>query len=207
MTAAMASITSPNIGPSRYVRFSFEAELSDSSPAGQTEAVRRTASPHGCQNRGVPVITVEPGDLKQKPCLECGSDSGVITGFAYADGDANSVYYVGWCEGDHDPRRAFLTISPGEWGEGTDAEDRINVCIEWREAGMRLSEEPVMSRPDLLGRFVSRNEAMRLGGVEALWHLADHIVVDDPNVRKVSAWLHGESPTALPKGDSDGPAA
>ena len=127
----------------------------------------------------------------------------MITGFVYADGDANSIYYVGWCEGDHDPRRAFLTIASGEWGEGTTGEDRISVAIEWRETGMRLSDEPVIDRPDFLGRFLPRDEARRLGGLDALWHMADHIVLDDPNAVNVSAWLQGERATALDGPDQD----
>ena len=145
----------------------------------------------------VPVIEIEPGDLKQKPCPDCGAPSGVITGFAYADDDANSIYFVGWCEGDHGPRTAFLTIASGEWGEEATADDRICVCVEWREAGMRLSEKAVMERPELLGRFVPRDEAMALGGVDALWHLADHIMIDDPKVRAVGGWIRRERSSAL----------
>lgn len=116
----------------------------------------------------MPLIEIEPGDLKQKPCPDCGAKSGVISGFTYQDGSANSVYFLGWCEGDHDQRTAFLTVSSGEWGEGTSGADRICVGIEVREAGMRLAEEPVIARDDFLGRFVPRDEALELGGLDGL---------------------------------------
>lgn len=37
-------------------------------------------------------ISIEPGDVKRRTCGECGAEAGTVTGFAYADGDANSVY-------------------------------------------------------------------------------------------------------------------
>jgi hypothetical protein len=107
------------------------------------------------------------------------------------------VYYMGWCEGGHEQRAAYLTISTGEWGAGTTGDDRLAVGIDVRAKGMRLAEEPVIDRPDFLGRFVPRGEAMKLGGLESLWHLADHIVVDDPQAAAVMEWLKGERESVL----------
>jgi len=148
----------------------------------------------------MPVITVEPGELKLGTCDACGAQTGRQIGFTYADGDANAVYYLDWCEGSHSERIAYLTVAAGEWGDGTSGADRVAVGIEIRAEGMRLAEAPVIDRPDFLGRFVPRDEAIALGGIDSLWHLADHIVLDDVAAVRVMEWLRGGRATALESG-------
>jgi len=62
---------------------------------------------------------------------------------------------------------------------------------------MRLCDEPVRDRPDFLGRFVPRDEALGRDDVDYLWHVADHIWTDDVHVFQVAAWLCGGLETAL----------
>lgn len=143
------------------------------------------------------MITVEPSDLKRGTCPECQGDTGTVIGFTYQDGDANAIYYLGWCEGGHGERHAYLTVSAGEWGDGTSGRDRVTVGIEVRPAGMRLADEPGVDNPDFLGRFLGRAEAIERGGLDALWHLCDHIVLDDPAAAAVMDWIRGERPSAL----------
>jgi len=57
--------------------------------------------------------------------------------------------------------------------------------------------EPTEAKSDFLGRFAPQ-EAMELGGLDGLWHLVDHIVVDDPAAVAVMKWVQGERETALP---------
>jgi hypothetical protein len=56
---------------------------------------------------------------------------------------------------------------------------------------MRLSEQPARDRPGLLGEFVPRDAALALPGIEHVWHLADHIVLEDPRAAAIQAWLEG----------------
>jgi hypothetical protein len=46
--------------------------------------------------------------------------------------------------------------------------DRRSFGIEWRAAGMALTERPVRDRPDLLGSFVPRDEALRMPNIDHL---------------------------------------
>jgi hypothetical protein len=59
---------------------------------------------------------------------------------------------------------------------------------------MRLADKPARDRPELLGAFVPREDALRLAHIDWLWHVADHIVLDDPRVSAVEAWLKHEAP-------------
>jgi hypothetical protein len=57
---------------------------------------------------------------------------------------------------------------------------------------MRLTDEPARDRPELLGAFLPREAALKTSRIDQLWHVADHIVLDDPRVSIVEAWLqHG----------------
>ena len=88
------------------------------------------------------------------------------------------------------PRQAaFLTIGIGAYGDGSSPADRSSVCIEWRREGMRLTDEPARDRPELLGAFLPREAALAMPHINQLWHVADHIVLNDPRVSIVEGWL------------------
>lgn len=139
------------------------------------------------------VIRIEPEDpVKENPCATCGGTNRLMHGYVYEDEYAHGIYFLEWCDGDHPNRIARLTIGLGAFGDGTDASDRNSFCIEWRAEGMRLAEEPARDRPELLGAFLPRDIALNVPNVDQLWHVADHIVTDDPRVATVDAWLTHE---------------
>ncbi|MBO0822459.1 MAG: hypothetical protein J2P27_01215 [Actinobacteria bacterium] len=101
--------------------------------------------------------------------------------------------FLEWCDGKHPVKSAFLTIGLGAYGEGTSGADRNSVCIEWRREGMGLTAEPARDRPELLGAFLPREVALTMPHIDQVWHVADHIVLNDPRVSFIEAWLKGEA--------------
>jgi hypothetical protein len=139
-------------------------------------------------------IRVEPeGPIRESACASCGGTNRLLHGFVYGDESPHGIYFVEWCDGEHARRAAYLTLGLGVFGEGSDGGDRAAVCIEWRSDGMRLTEEPARDRPDLLGAFVPRRVALELPGLDDMWHVADHIVLDDPRLGPIQEWLEGAS--------------
>ena len=135
-------------------------------------------------------IRIEPDpSVKEERCEACGGTSLLLHGYIYDDEYAHGVYFLEWCDKAHAPRVAFLTLGLGAFGDGTEAADRKAFCVEWRAEGMRLTEEPVRDRPELLGEFVPRAAALNLSNIEHLWHIADHIVLDDPRIAAVESWM------------------
>lgn len=131
----------------------------------------------------------------------------MILGFIHADGDAHGVYYVDWCEGPHETRSAYITVSLGVNGsDEAGGADRWAYCVETRCEGMRLCDTPVAARdsPDFLGRFVPRDEALQMDDIDHLWHVCDHLT-DDRRFAAVAAWLCGDLSTALEVEDDDPP--
>jgi hypothetical protein len=136
------------------------------------------------------VIRVEPGPpAREARCGACGGTSRLLHGYVYEDEHAHGVYFVEWCEGDHPARAAFLAVGLGAFGEGSGPDGRAAFGIEWRAGGMALTNEPVRDRPELLGAFVPRADALARPDVAHLWHVVDHVVVDDPRLARVRAWL------------------
>lgn len=139
------------------------------------------------------VIRIEPEDpVKENPCSTCGGTNRLMHGYVYDDEHAHGIYFLEWCDGNHPHRIAWLTIGLGAFGDGTDASDRNSFCIEWRPEGMRLTEEPARDRPELLGTFLPRDVALNVPNLDQLWHVADHVVTDDPRVATVDAWIRHE---------------
>lgn len=140
------------------------------------------------------VIRIEPeGPIKENLCEACGGTNRLLHGYVYEDDVAHGVYFVEWCDGDHADRAAFLTLGLGAFGEGTDRSNRAAFCMEWRAEGMSLTDEPARDRPDLLGEFVPRPSALKMSNIDHLWHVADHIVLDDSRLTAVRDWL-GQGP-------------
>jgi hypothetical protein len=136
--------------------------------------------------------------FKTSRCENCGGTTALIHGFIYGDEEPHGVYFVEWCEGAHDGRAAFLTVSLGKYGtDAVAADERVAFCIEMRCDGMRLSDEPCRNRPDVLGRFVPRDEALQWPDISHLWHVADHVATDDQRVISIAAWLCGDRTSAL----------
>ena len=135
-------------------------------------------------------ILIEPEPpVKQTTCERCGRANHLVHGYVYEDDYAHGVYFVEWCDGDHPQRAAFLTVGLGAFGEGTRPIDRKSFCVEWRADGMALTDEPARDRPDLLGAFLPRAQALELENIDHLWHVADHIVLDDERLTAVRQWL------------------
>jgi hypothetical protein len=136
------------------------------------------------------LIRIEPEPpVKENRCESCGGTNRLLHGYVYDDENAHGIYFVEWCDGNHPERAAFLTLGLGEFGEGTSAGDRTAFGVEWRAAGMMLTDEPARDRPDLLGEFLPREAALQRPDLDHLWHVVDHIVLDDSRLTAVQRWL------------------
>ena len=54
---------------------------------------------------------------------------------------------------------------------------------------MGLTNEPARDRPDLLGAFLPRDVALAGPDLAPVWHVVDHIVLDDPRAAEIRHWL------------------
>lgn len=75
-------------------------------------------------------IRTEPEPpVKAARCDGCGGTRRLAHGYVYDDDHAHGVYFIEWCDGDHDARAAFLALGLGAFGDGTGSGDRLSFGI------------------------------------------------------------------------------
>ena len=103
-----------------------------------------------------------------------------------------AAYFAGWTEG-HEERSVLMRVSIGDWSEGTSGADRRSFALDLRapegEMGMMVTEHDFKDEPESLGRAVPREEALASDEMEDVWHVADHVVIEDPRVAEAMEWL------------------
>ena len=133
------------------------------------------------------MIKIEFEEPKQEKCECCGNTATRLTRFVYQDGDAFAVCYVLFTDG-HEDKVAYSLIGLGEWGEGGEPEMRTAVAVNiwdndenWAITVTDKEESP-WNHVEFLGNIVNREEALRHPWIKDVYHIVDHIVVEDQPV-------------------------
>lgn len=136
------------------------------------------------------VITIEFADRhdEDEPCECCGGRSTRLTRFVYSDGDAYAVYYARYSD-NHPHGWISALIGLGEWGEGGTPADRVAFPVRIRatDEAFQVMLVDAADSPwhdvTFLGRILDRAEALKHPLKDEAFHITDHIVMDDPDVR------------------------
>jgi hypothetical protein len=125
-------------------------------------------------------------------CPDCGNKSMAVWGFVSKDNAAHAVYYAGLMTGHHQPS-VRLTLSIGRWGmDNTDKENeqgRHWVFIEARpttdsyEMMVREPEESFYFDKRILGKPISRTEALASSLLKEFFTVADFVAFNDPAIK------------------------
>jgi hypothetical protein len=125
--------------------------------------------------------------IKYFNCPHCGEKSVTVWGSVSRNSAVHAVYYANLMTG-HAETSARLTISFGGWGENNSA-PRWWILIEARptvnsyEMMVREPEESLYFGEKLLGRGLSRNEALASEHRDDFLAVADCIALNDPAVK------------------------
>lgn len=124
------------------------------------------------------------------PCPDCGGAAVVARGGVREGGRDRAIYLAARIEGH---RPIALAIAWGEWGPETTADERVVVSMLARveEEGafefMVVDPERTPFEPDpILGRPLSRAEALAHAAIQRIFLLGQDVVNDDP---RVAEWL------------------
>jgi hypothetical protein len=135
------------------------------------------------------VIEIEFEKPQAVACECCGEQSTRLTRFVYLDGDAYAVYYASFQEG-HPERLVRIAVSMGQWEEGAEPSDRVTFALALRATNARYevsvtdSAESPWRSAALLGRFLDREEALAHPWLKDVFHITDHVVVQDEPVKR-----------------------
>jgi hypothetical protein len=132
--------------------------------------------------------------VKYFNCPHCGEKSVTVWGTVSRNSAAHAIYYANLMTG-HSEASAQLTISFGGWGENNN-EERWWIFIEARptvdsyEMMVREPEESLYFGKELLGRCLSREEALANERRDEFFAVADCIAFNDPAVK---SYLSGKA--------------
>jgi hypothetical protein len=135
--------------------------------------------------------------VKYFTCPHCGEKSTTVWGSVARDSAVHAVYYANLMTG-HAEASARLTISFGGWGENN-SENRWWILIEARptvdsyQMMVREPEESLYFGKRLLGRGLSRDEALASAHRDDFFAVADCIAFNDPAVK---SYLSGRAVSA-----------
>lgn len=142
-------------------------------------------------------------EIQTVDCLDCGEKSLTVWGFIHKDGLAHAVYYAGLMTGHSQPS-VRLTVSIGDWGatdaNGHDAQLRRWLFMEARptsdryEIMVREPEESLYFSKPLLGKPMTRAEALASPSLDEFFAVADFVAFNDPAVK---SYLCGEQVSSL----------
>ena len=124
----------------------------------------------------------------ESTCECCGGRSTSLTRFVYRDGDAHAIYYAQFSD-KHPEHTVIATISVGEWGEGATPENRVAFAFEIRpteseyQVGLLDAQSSPWRNAKIIGRTLNRSEALLHPMLNEVFHIADHMVTDDPILR------------------------
>jgi hypothetical protein len=136
------------------------------------------------------VISIEFAEPVEdpEPCPCCGGRTTRLTRFVYSDGIAHAVYYAQYSN-NHPHKWVSALISLGEWGEGSALTDRVAFAVrirstenEYQVSIVDAAESP-WSDVTFLGRILDRQEALKHKWKAEMFHITDHMVEEDSDIR------------------------
>jgi hypothetical protein len=128
-------------------------------------------------------IELEPPH-ESGPCECCGGRTTSLTRFVYKDGDAHAVYYARFSN-NHPARHVKAAVSIGEWGEGSNPDQRTAFALELRagpenyEVHLCDASASPWRGSKILGPMLDREAALAHPLIEDVFHITDHAFRED----------------------------
>jgi len=135
------------------------------------------------------MLTFEFANPSSSTCECCGGITTRLTRFVYRDDDAYAIYYAMFSD-NHSDRIVKMVISLGEWGEDSDPDQRrafalnLKVTAERYEVTVTDSSDCPWQKATVLGRVLDREEALRDPYIKEVFHITDHVVMEDEALKK-----------------------
>ena len=133
---------------------------------------------------GPVTLRIDERTENTRPCLDCGLEFPHITGFVAGARGAHAVYFAS--THTHSAGTVRIDVTLGTWGTDPPADDHVTFSCELRANGARAMDGPVSLSdcPPILGRILSRDEALAHPRVDDFWAVVDAVGDQDPAVHE-----------------------
>jgi hypothetical protein len=135
------------------------------------------------------VLEIEFEPPVESICECCGNTTVRLTRFVLKDQSAHAVYYAQFTKG-HGGSSLSALVGLGGWGENASPGDRLAFPLRiWVKEGRTVvglvdSTESPWADATFLGRLLDRDDALAHDWVTEVFHVTDHMLVDDPVIRE-----------------------
>lgn len=133
-------------------------------------------------------LAIEPGiESTVGHCDTCGHESKVFRGFV-SENDSAYAIYVCYYTDSHPEQGVSMAVSIRGWGDGADPLIKDCVALEWFNTdagpGCRVVDAPATTwaQEQVLGRMLSREEALGSGRAAEAFAVSDAVWVHDPRL-------------------------
>jgi len=144
------------------------------------------------------MLEIELTEPKISHCECCGGTTTTLVRFVHKDGAAHAVYFASFAE-SHRDRGASAIVSVGPWGDGADPANRSAFALQLSEdkdnfnvTVIDTTESPWPDKP-LLGRPLTRAQALEHPLLPEVFHITDHMFLDDEPLMR---FFQGSAPEA-----------
>jgi hypothetical protein len=141
------------------------------------------------------VFSVDDRTVRDKRCDECGDMYRHVTGFIKDDGGAYAPYFAA-CHG-HPEHEAQIDVVLGTCGVEGPVDDHVTFSCRLRpESAMAVDATIAVDTDDpLLGKRLSRAEALAHPSIDAFWAVVDFLGASDPTIHDA---VYGGAPPSTP---------
>ncbi len=134
------------------------------------------------------MIEIEFPEAESSDCSCCGGVATGLTRFVTQDDEAFAIYYAAFSS-NHPEKGVLGIVSFGEWWkDGEIPASRVAIAFEmWSEeneykVGIINADESLWADVDIIGRKLSRDEALAHPNISDVFHITDHMTADDPEI-------------------------
>ncbi len=134
------------------------------------------------------MLTIEYEKPTQSKCDCCGGVTTRVTRFVYRDGEAHALYYAAFSD-NHPDRVVSMVVSLGEWADDAPPERRTAFALLLRseaenyEVTVLDGEASPWHGATILGRFLTRTDALSHPWLKEVFHITDHVCEEDAVVK------------------------
>jgi hypothetical protein len=146
------------------------------------------------QRERLEMIEIELSEPKKSICECCNKETTSLTRFVYKDGEAFAIYYAVFSKG-HNEDGAIGIISLGDWGNDEVPLSRVAFAFRlWQDENnhnvtITDANESPWHNSKIIGKKLTRDEALSHPWIEDVFHITDHMVIDDEEIK---TFLKGE---------------
>ena len=132
------------------------------------------------------MIRIEFEEPISEVCTCCRNETIKLTRFVYKDEDAFAIYYLKFTKG-HEEKIAAGIISIGDWGTDDEPKNRFSFPFKlWTDENNYkiglIDKEESPWKNQILEKILNRNEALKHPWIDEVFHITDHIVLEDEMV-------------------------